>query len=160
MVRKLLYSSSLLIIFCLNAATAQVTNADFHYLDRMEGNWAMHTKRSTFREIWTRINADSWQGISWRIVGNDSVKQDEMKVLRTSEGIFYTIAAVTDPQNGQPIRFKLRVLKTIGFVAENTGSNYPQKITYRWKDDKHMDAHFEGKQEKTFSEIILQYVKE
>ena len=158
MVRKLLFSSSLLIVFLMNAA-AQVTNADFHFLDRIEGNWAMHTKHSTFREIWTRTGDDSWQGISWRIVGKDSVKQDEMKLQRTPEGIFYTIAAVKDT-NGQPLPFKLRVLKLVGFVAENPASPYPQKIVYRWKDNKRMDAHFEGKQEKTFSEIILQYVKE
>lgn len=158
MVRKLLFSSSLLLIFLMNAS-AQVTNADFHFLDRMEGNWAMRTKRSTFREIWTRINGDSWEGVSWRIVGKDSVKQDEMRLIRTPEGIFYTIAAVKD-QRGEPLRFKLRVLKTAGFVAENPESPYPQKIVYRWKDKRHMDAHFEGKQEKTFSEIILQYVRE
>ena len=158
MVRKLLFSSSLLLVFLINAS-AQVTNADFHFLDRMEGKWAMRTKTSVFREIWTRVNEDSWQGVSWRIVGKDSVKQDEMKLIRTPEGIFYTIAAVQD-QSGQPLRFKLRVLKTVGFVAENPESPYPQKIVYRWKDNRHMDAHFEGKQEKTFSEIILQYVKE
>lgn len=157
MVRKLLFSSSLLIL-CLSAS-AQISNADFHFLDRIEGNWAMHTKRSTFREIWTRVNEDSWQGVSWRIVGKDSVKQDEMRLLRTAEGIFYTIAAVKD-QHGEPLRFKLRVLKTVGFVAENPESPYPQKIVYRFKDNRRMDAHFEGKQEKTFSEIILQYVKE
>jgi hypothetical protein len=120
----------------------------------MEGNWVMRTKHSTFREIWTRVNEDRWEGISWRIVDKDSVKQDEMTLQRTPEGIFYSIAAVKD------VQFKLRVLKPVGFVAENTASPYPQKITYRWKDKKHMDAHFEGKQLKTYSEIILQYIKE
>jgi hypothetical protein len=146
-------------MICLHV-NAQVTNADFHFLDRMEGRWAMRTKHSVFRENWVRINDDVWQGTSWRIADRDSVKQDDMKLLRTPEGIFYTIAAVKDPQTGQPLRFKLRVLKTVGFVAENLESPYPQKITYRWKDDRRMDAHFEGKQEKTFSEIILQYIKE
>ncbi|SEW45492.1 hypothetical protein SAMN05428988_6044 [Chitinophaga sp. YR573] len=159
MVRKLLYSSSLLLITCLHVH-AQVTNADFHFLDRMEGKWLMRAKHSTFRENWVKVNDDAWQGTSWRIVDKDSVKQDEMKLLRTPEGLFYTIAAVKDPQTGQPLRFKIRVLKTVGFVAENLDSPYPQKITYRWKDDRHMDAHFEGKQEKTFSEIILQYTRE
>lgn len=159
MVRKLLFSSSLLVLFFIDAR-AQVTNADFHFLDRIEGNWAMHTKRSVFREMWTRVSEDSWKGVSWRIAGKDSVKQDEMSLQRTPEGIFYTIAAVTDVKSGQPLRFKLRVLKAVGFVAENPESPYPQKIVYRWKDSKRMDAHFEGKQEKTYSEIILQYVKE
>jgi hypothetical protein len=158
MVRKLLFSSSLLIFF-LNCS-AQVSNADFHFLDRIEGNWAMHTKRSTFREMWTRVNEDNWKGVSWRIADKDSVKQDEMTLQRTPEGIFYTIAAVQDVKSGQPLKFKLRVLKMVGFVAENAESPYPQKIIYRFKDSKHMDAHFEGKQAKTYSEIILQYVKE
>jgi hypothetical protein len=159
MVRKLLFSSSLLLLFFLDCS-AQVSNTDFHFLDRIEGNWAMHTKRSVFREIWTRIDENSWQGVSWRIADKDSVKQDEMMLQRTPEGIFYSIAAVQDVKSGLPLKFKLRVLKMVGFVAENPESPYPQKIIYRFKDSKHIDAHFEGKQGKTYSEIILQYVKE
>lgn len=159
MVKKLLCSSSLLLCLC-SAVFAQANNADFRFIDKIEGNWVMRTKQSTFREVWVRVNNDSWKGTSWRIVGTDSTKQDDMMLQRTADGMFYTIAAVSDVQTGQPLPFKLRVLKSIGFVAENLASSYPQKITYRFKDSRHMEARFEGKHEKTFSEIILQYVRE
>jgi hypothetical protein len=157
MVKRLLFSSSLLLLCC--SVMAQVSLNEIRFLEPIAGNWVMKTKRSTFREVWTKIGEGSWQGTSWRIVGSDSVKQDEMTLRLDGDAIYYSIAAVQDA-TGQPVLYKLRVLKKVGFVAENLEASYPQKIIYRFKDGKHMDAHFEGKHEKTFSEIILQYVRE
>jgi len=157
MVKRLLFSSSLLLI-CFSAM-AQGSENDIRFLEPIAGNWVMKTKRSTFREIWMKVGEGSWQGTSWRIVGTDSVKQDEMTLQLSGDAINYSIAAVQDVKTGQPVLYKLRVLKKVGFVAENLDASYPQKIIYRFRDDKHMDAHFEGKHEKTFSEIILQYTK-
>lgn len=158
MAKKLWCSSSLLLTLFLCAgmnAGAQVQPGDFRYLNRLEGNWLMHTRQSTFRETWRRLNDSCWQGQNWRVVGKDSTLMEVMQLVRTSEGIFY----IPDIE-GQPVRFKLRVLKPIGFVAENLANDFPQKVRYRWKDDTHLDVRIEGKQEKTYSEIIFQYEKE
>jgi hypothetical protein len=162
MEKKLSFRNSLLTILCLCAchiASAQVNLADFHFLDRMEGYWTMKTRLGIYAEKWKRVDDNSWKGRTMRIEGSDSTKLDDMFLFRDGDAIYFTIAAVKDKNTGEPILFKLRVLKSVGFVAENLQSPYPQKIIYRWKDDTHMDAHFEGKEEKTTREIIMQYTK-
>lgn len=162
MERKLSFRNSLLIIVCLCAchiASAQVNMSDFHFLDRMEGYWTMKTRLGIYAEKWKRVDDKTWKGRTMRIEGNDSTKLDDMFLFRDGDAIYFTIAAVKDKTTGEPILFKLRVLKSVGFVAENLQSPYPQKIVYRWKDETHMDAHFEGREEKTTREIIMQYSK-
>jgi len=161
--KKPLFRNNLLIIFFLSACTtagAQVRLSDFHYLDRMTGYWTMKTKLGIYAEKWKRVDEHSWKGRTMRIEGNDSTKMDDMLLFQEGDSIYFTIAAVKDKNTGDPIRFRLRVLKPVGFVAENLNSPYPQKIVYRWKDERHMDAHFEGKEGKTTREIILQYSKD
>lgn len=162
MAKKLWFRNSLLLCICLpvySFAVAQVPPADFHYLDKMQGHWEMRTKRSVYNESWQRMGENSWKARTWRITGGDSTQMDEMELFRTNDGIYFSVAAVRDPQSGQPVRFKLRVLKDVGFVAENLACDFPQKIVYRWKGNDRMEAHFEGKKEKTVSEIIMQYEK-
>lgn len=160
--KKLSFRNSLLLILCLCAchiASAQVQLTDFHYLDQMEGYWTMKTKLGIYAEKWKRVDDHTWKGRTMRIKGDDSTKVDDMFLFRDGDSIYFTIAAVKDKATGEPIKFRVRVLKPVGFVAENLQSPYPQKIIYRWKDESHMDAHFEGKEEKTTREIILQYTK-
>ncbi|HJT72694.1 MAG TPA: DUF6265 family protein [Chitinophaga sp.] len=163
MAKKPWFRSSLLLCVCLlvcRFVNAQVSSSEFNQLDKMEGRWVMKTKRSIYREHWKRLDENTWKGRTWRISGGDSTQMDEMQLFRTAEGIFFSVDAVRDPQSGQPVRFKLRVLKPVGFVAENLECDFPQKVVYRWKGNDRMEAHFEGKKDKTFSEIIMQYEKE
>ncbi|MBW8687849.1 DUF6265 family protein [Chitinophaga rhizophila] len=160
--KRLLFRSNVLTILFLCAAalaSAQVRLADVHYLNRIEGYWTMKTKLGIYAEKWKKTGDHSWKGRTMRIQGGDSTKIDDMQLFQEGDSLYFTIAAVRDEQTGEPVRFKLRVLKSVGFVAENLQSRYPQKIIYRWKDETHMDAHFEGKEGKTTREIILQYVR-
>jgi hypothetical protein len=162
MEKKLSFRNSFLTILFLCAATtasAQVRLSDFPYLDKMEGYWTMKTKLGLYAEKWKRVDEHTWKGRTMRIQGGDSTKMDDLHLFLEGDSIYFTIAAVKDSQTGEPVRFKLRVLKSVGFVAENLQSPYPQKIIYRWKDQTHMDAHFEGKDGKTTREIILQYTR-
>lgn len=163
MAKKLWCLSSWLLIAgtCVShIAGAQARGNDFEYLRRLEGYWTMKTRLGVYAEKWKRVDDNTWKGRTMRIQGNDSTKVDDMFLFRDGDAIYYTIAAIKDKATGEPVRFRLRVLKRVGFVAENALSPYPQKIKYLWKDDEHMDARFEGKEEKTTREIILQYTKQ
>lgn len=159
MEKKLWLSSKLLLLLCLCAfmqpAHAQVQASDFGLLDQVQGYWLMKAKHSSFSENWHRVNADCLQGVTWQITGKDSVKMDEMQLLRINNDIYYVVLTLKDDK-GQPVRFKVRTLKPIGFVAENPAADYPQKVLYRFRGPQ-LDVHYEGKKEGTFSEIILQY---
>ena len=135
---------------------AQVSPADFRYMEHLNGYWTMKTKHSVFTEKWHQVNDNLWKGITWRITGKDSVQMDEMELGRYEDGIYFRVTAISD-EKGKPIPFKLTKLLPVGFVAENPACDYPQKVIYKWKDAKHLEAHFSGTKEKTFSEIILLY---
>lgn len=163
MEKKPLFRNSLLIILFLCAAFtagAQVRLSDFRYLDNLEGYWTMKTKLGIYAEKWKRVDDHTWKGRTMRIQGGDSAKVDDMRLFLDGDAIYFTIAAVKDTATKEPVRFKLRVLKAVGFVAENLQSPYPQKVIYRWKDLKHMDAHFEGKDGRVTREIIMQYIRQ
>ncbi|HEU4555651.1 MAG TPA: DUF6265 family protein [Chitinophaga sp.] len=161
MEKKRWYSNSLLLLLlcCSLAAAGQVRTADFHYLDLLEGTWNMRTRQSVITEQWHKVNDSTWQGHTWRITGRDSSLQESMQLIRTADGIYY-IPIVMGQHNNQPVRFKLTVLKPIGFIAENPAHDFPKKITYRWKNETHLDAKVEGRQGNTEGEFIFQYTKE
>lgn len=162
MAKKRWCSNSLLLILVLGGcltATAQVQPADFKYLDQLEGSWVMRTRQSIIAENWTRLNDSCWQGQSWRIVGRDSTLEASMQLLRAADGIYF-IPLITGQLHSQPLRLKVRVLKPIGFVAENLSYDFPQKVIYRFKGADELDARFYGKQQGTSQEIIFQYEKE
>jgi len=159
MEKKRWYSSSLLaaVLICSSlSAAAQVNPDNFNYLYRLVGTWSMRTPQSVIIEQWQRVNDTTLQGHTWRIVGKDSSLQETMQLVRTGNDIYY-IPVIRDQNNGQPVPFKLRVLKLVGFIAENPAHDFPKKITYRFKDEDHLDARVEGKQGNTTGEVIFRY---
>jgi len=159
MEKKRWYSSSLLaaVLLCSSlGAAAQVNPDNFNYLYRLVGTWSMRTPQSVIIEQWQRVNDTTLQGHTWRIVGKDSSLQETMQLVRTGNDIYY-IPVIRDQNNGQPVPFKLRVLKLVGFIAENPAHDFPKKITYRFKDEDHLDARVEGKQGNTTGEVIFRY---
>lgn len=162
MEKKRWYSSSLLaaVLLCSGlSAAAQVNPDNFNYLYRLVGTWSMRTPQSVITEQWQRVNDTTLQGQTWRIVGKDSLLQETMLLVRTGNEIYY-IPTIRDQNNGQPVPFKLRVLKLVGFIAENPAHDFPQKITYRFKDEDHLDARIEGKQGNTTGEVIFRYTRQ
>ncbi|OMP77750.1 MULTISPECIES: DUF6265 family protein [unclassified Chitinophaga] len=156
--KKLWYHSKylLLLLFCSNSF-AQVKPADFKYVDHILGYWRMPTKHSTFTEYWIKLDENTWQGVTHRITGKDSVEMDHMQLERRGKDLYFSIVAVSDPKSGKPVPFKVTVIQANGFVAENPECDYPQKIVYKWKKEDELEVHYKGEKEKTFSEIILEY---
>ncbi|WP_143306363.1 DUF6265 family protein [Chitinophaga vietnamensis] len=160
MAKKQWWNSSILfflLIACSSLqAAAQARTADFNYLDRLEGTWKMETKRSTVVETWTRVNDSTWHGRTWRVVGADSALQQSIQLVRHYDGIYF-IPAYTGRETFAPIRLKLRVLKPVGFVAEDLQNDFPQKITYRFVSGSQLDARVQGKRDGTIEEYIFHY---
>lgn len=163
MAKKQWWNSSILFFLLIACgglrAAAQARVADFSYLDRLEGTWKMETKRSTVVETWTRVNDSTWYGRTWRVIGADSALQQSIQLVRHYDGIYF-IPAYTGRQTLAPIRLKLRVLKPVGFVAEDLQNDFPQKITYRFVSGRQLDARVKGKRDGTIEEYIFHYTAE
>ncbi|NSL87038.1 hypothetical protein [Chitinophaga solisilvae] len=164
MVKKLWWSSSLGLLLLILAgsalpAAAQVRPADFHLLNRLAGTWIMKTRRGAVIENWSRLNDSTWLGKTWRVIGPDTTLQQSVELARQGADIFFIpiYAGSTTPT---PIRLRLRVLKAIGFVGEDLQQDFPQKVTYRFKDEDHLEARVVGKRDGTVEEYIFSFRKE
>ncbi|NLR77104.1 DUF6265 family protein [Chitinophaga eiseniae] len=153
---KYLLLAGLLLAGSLRAAS-QVSTTDFPLLSKLEGTWRMSTRKSTIVERWSKINDSTWSGKTWRVVGKDSAVQQSMQVVQRNGEISFMPVYEGGP-TARPIRLRLRVLKPIGFVAEDLNNDFPRKITYRFKDARHLDARVEGTRDGTIEEYIFQYV--
>lgn len=159
MAKKLWWSSSLVLLLLLAGsvdAAAQVRPADFRILEKLRGTWIMKTRRGAVVETWARTNDSTWSGKTWRVTGTDSSLQQSVALVRQGNDIFF-IPEYEGREETSPIRLKLRVLKAIGFVAEDLANDFPQKVTYRFKDDEHLDAKVEGKRGGTVEQYIFPY---
>ncbi|PSL45544.1 hypothetical protein CLV51_104249 [Chitinophaga niastensis] len=160
MAKKRWCSSSCLLLFVILAGSlrvaGQASTADFRFLDKLAGTWKMSTRKSTIVETWNRVNDSTWYGKTWRVVGADSAVQQSMQLTRRGDDIYF-IPAYEGRPTLAPIRLKLRVLKQIGFVAEDLHNDFPRKITYRFRDAHHLDARVEGERDGTTEEYIFQY---
>ncbi|NML38637.1 hypothetical protein HHL17_15620 [Chitinophaga sp. G-6-1-13] len=159
MAKKLWWSNSMVLLLLLAgglSAAAQVRPADFRMLDKLAGTWKMRTKLGAVVETWSRTNDSTWTGRTWRVAGADSTLQQSVELVRRGNEIFF-IPVYEGRTATTPIRLKLRVLKEIGFVAEDLANDFPRKVTYRFKDAEHLDARVEGKRDGTTEEYIFPY---
>ncbi|CAL1517899.1 DUF6265 family protein [Chitinophaga sp. MM2321] len=163
MVKKRWHSSSYLLLLIILTgsleAAAQVRPADFSLLNRLEGTWVMKTRHSTVVETWSRLNDSTWHGKTWRVVGADSAVQQSIQLVRQGNDIFF-MPSYEGSETLTPTRLKLRVLKAVGFVAEDLNNDFPRKVTYRFKDARHLEARVEGERDGTIEEYIFQYMQE
>ncbi|HVI49430.1 MAG TPA: DUF6265 family protein [Chitinophaga sp.] len=159
MAKKLWYSSSILLpalLVIAGHAAAQASVSDFPLLNKLSGTWEMKTRRGAVVETWERINDSTLHARTWRVTGGDSSLQQTITLVRSGNEMFF-IPSYTGKQTLAPIRLKLRVLKQIGFVAEDLNNDFPQKIIYRFKDDRHLEARVVGKRDGTTEEYIFRY---
>lgn len=160
MAKKQWYNSRYILLLSLLAgsvpAAGQANTADFHLLDKLQGTWKMNTRKSTIVESWSRVNDSTWSGKTWRIVGADSALQQTMLLTRRGNDMYF-MPVYEGHQPTVPVRLRLRVLKPVGFVAEDLNNDFPRKITYRFKDTRHLDARVEGMRDGTIEEYIFQY---
>jgi hypothetical protein len=160
MAKKQWYSSKFILLLSFMAGSLQVagqaSTADFHFLDKLQGTWRMNTRKSTIVEKWSRVNDSTWRGQTWRVVGADSALQQSMQLARRGNDMYF-MPVYEGHQPATPVRLRLRVLKPVGFVAEDLSNDFPRKITYRFKDARHLDARVEGTRDGTIEEYIFQY---
>ncbi len=159
MVKKLLWSCSCMLLLIAGTAVrsaAQVNTVDFRYLDKLAGTWTMNTKLGSVVEQWQKLNDSSWMGRTWRIAAGDSSLQQTIHVVKQGDAIYF-IPDYAGRQTFAPVKLKLRVLKAIGFVAEDLHNDFPQKVTYRFSSAKVLEARVQGTRDGTIEEYIFKF---
>ena len=121
--------------------------------DWLSGKWIRtndQEDRLTF-ENWEKKSTTEYIGFSYTIQNNDTVWQENVKLLKTDANWSFE---VTGKGETQPTKFRLTTIEEGKFTCENQANEFPKKIEYLKKEDK-LQAKISGND----MEIIFDFEK-
>ncbi len=104
--------------------------------DWLRGTWEFDADNGLQYESWEKINDTLFAGISYQIVGNDTIVFEKLKLQIISGELFY-VPQVSNQNNGKEIYFKFQGQEGDIFTFENKTHDFPQRIIYQ---NKHKDT--------------------
>jgi Domain of unknown function (DUF6265) len=134
-------SIAVFIVVLLSAFTCQ--QDVFSELQQLSGTWKMDTKRGAIYENWIRTTKDEMQGKSFKLNGKDTVVLENVRLSKSSEGLFY-IPVVSNQNEGKPVSFRMIDSKNKTFVFENKEHDFPQRVIYHIVSKDSVHAWIEG----------------
>ncbi len=129
----------------------------------LEGNWKLDGEEAY--EKWQLINDTMISGISYHYAPEAHDKDEteiffdeSIRLVVRGEKCFY-IPQVRSQNKGKEVEFKITSHTAQFFVAENPAHDFPQRIVYEIKKDKHLHAYIEGKDKGKTKRIDFNFVK-
>ena len=140
-----LFYTILLTLFTCSALTssAQWTQKDFKKLKHIAGNWEARTTTGFMQEKWVRKDDTTFTGQSYSINRGVSILEEHLQLVFTNKEIHYVVT-IRHQNKGLPVIFKLVSVKDDTYTFENKEHDFPQKIVYYFKNNKHIDATVSG----------------
>jgi uncharacterized protein YfaT (DUF1175 family) len=117
----------------------------FNDLNWLLGSWKMKQEGVEFSEIWTKNDSTSFSGKGIGITGNDTIFYEEIQLQFNQGEICYNVKSIEQNDN-ETVSFKLVNHGINTFVFENINHDFPSLIVYKRKDESHMEAWIEGRQ--------------
>ena len=93
----------------------------------LTGTWKEDKKESY--EKWEETGDHTLQGKGFKIVKNDTLVTEEVRLLKEDTHYYY-IPDVAGDQG--PVRFIIKNFTSTGFVAENLNHDFPTQIEYQF----------------------------
>ncbi len=137
------------------SAHAQFNKAQFGQIGAIEGAWSERREGGTLYEVWERRNDTLLQGRSFTVRGRDTIPEETV-VLSLCDGVIRYIPSVARQHGGRPVEFVLTRLDDSGFVFENAGHDFPQRIRYTPTVDA-LIALIGGTTKKGYKEFSFRY---
>ena len=132
-----------LAVFLIVTAGQAQENDPFRSLHALEGTWGMQSRKGMSYETWKASGEHSISGLSYRLNGTDTLNQEQLKLVKKGNDIFY-ISIVTGQNNQEPISFKLLETKNSTFTFDNPSHDFPQRIIYKFSGNDSLHARIEG----------------
>jgi len=136
------YTSRHLILFVTVAALAACDNAEQQsdkdlrapYNEIVKANWLIGqwgsiSEEGSVSESWEKMNDSTYAGISYFIIGNDTVSYETISLEQRNNNLFY-IPTVNEQNESKPVTFALTRATTEQLIFENPSHDFPQKISY------------------------------
>lgn len=139
---KPLYKIPLLIVvagFFVLSSFSKTDYKDLNKLNWLLGKWEVVSSKHLQFEEWKKISKNKFEGISYKVIGNDTIISETLELVILENNIFY-IPTVYDQNNAQPIKFKISTLER-GYVSfENKEHDFPKKIEYFLESKREIKA--------------------
>jgi ketosteroid isomerase-like protein len=114
------------------------------------GEWLADGDKTTWRETWTEIGPDTWEGRGIEIAKAEPGKQsaEELRLVAMGGSVFY-LAKVT--HNELPIPFRLVECGDDRLVFANPAHDFPRRLDYRRQPDGRLQVRVSDGADKGFT---------
>ncbi len=121
--------------------TATAGASPFDKLAWMQGCWMATGGEAGTVEQWTSADGGSMFGMSRTVKGGKTADFEFMQIREVTPG---QLAFIAQPSGRAPTSFALARQDVSGFVFENTGHDFPQRVIYRADGPNALFARIEG----------------
>lgn len=130
-----LFFCSLFVFSCSNPNIKTPTVSEINKYNIIDsaswliGEWQNQTPEGIVKETWIKKNDSTYFGISFYIIGNDTVSNESILLEQNGNNLFYK-PTVKNENHGQSVKFIKTKASQNQLVFENPRHDFPQKITY------------------------------
>lgn len=128
------------------------TRDQVNRFSRFLGRWEAISEEGELSEIWSKENDSCLTGASYFSIGGDTVFSEQVRLERSGNKWQY-IVSIPEQNDGKPVAFTATKLTDGLYVFENPAHDYPQKITYTFRNDSliaSISGMINGKQKEEF----------
>ena len=118
------------------------TKKELENFDWLLGKWQRINEeqgKTTF-ENWEKINDSEYNGIGFTIQNNDTISQEQMKIVETDEKWNLLVKTLDEKEF---IKFQMSEIEDDKFECKNDTLNFPKLIKY-WKNGDKINALVSG----------------
>ena len=130
----------------------------FNDLIWLLGSWRMEQDGVEFAEIWTKNDSTNFSGKGIGVSGSDTIFYEEIQLQFKEGEICYNVKSRGQNDN-ETVSFKLVNHGINTFVFENINHDFPSLIIYKRKDESHMEAWIEGRQNGVIKSESFEFIR-
>ncbi len=150
------------IFIIIMLSSCRVQHSTMHTInnfDWLKGSWTQETGNSKLVETWDTNTDTELHGKSYFIRNKDTVYTESLKIKIDKEAIYYS-AAVSNQNNGNPIKFKLiNNLIADTLIFENKNHDFPQRICYIKPKNNTLKTFIDGTNKGVYKKVDFLFTK-
>ncbi|MBC7862109.1 MAG: hypothetical protein IAF38_03990 [Bacteroidia bacterium] len=109
----------------------------------LAGEWVSQQDSIEFLEAWTFKNDSFLEGKGLAYKGTEILFSEDLAMKRVGDTLYY-IPTVSDQNQGKAVWFKVTMIDSFGFMAENQAHDFPKTINYQLRGKDSVYAILKG----------------
>jgi hypothetical protein len=107
------------------------------------GEWIQSDSAGTFHEKWIVNPDNSFDGIGYLMVENDTIFAEDLQIRISGDNIYY-VPTLINQNDGKEVLFRLDSLTDNLMIFENSQHDFPTRIIYTHPTSDSLHAWIEG----------------